>query len=435
MENEKMIKNSPDPISISGTKTILDQAMNCICKLKINNTYGTGFFCIIPLNDKELKVLMTNYHVLDEIYYNNNEELYLFLNDDKVVKVIKFGNDKNDRIKYFNKEYDLTLIEIKENDDIKNYLELDDNLFKDESKAYFKDISIYVLQYPLGKTAAVSYGLSIDIDNYEIKHLCSTEHGSSGSPILNLTNNKVIGIHKQGSKSFNFNMGTLLKFPLNDFSISYKNISKFDAILDNLRDVYKPGKPKMNITFESSTGFRNIVEVSYGTTIEQLLRRYSLRFLNSPDLVEGKNCCFVHNAVRINFRDNTPVEKFFKSQNIGIVFHDLNYPNYGWNEEEMEQLLLQEEKICPEIRSLPKPLLKREMITIKFNDKVKVFEIKISNYSPVKILIVEYLREANRSYDNIKLIYNNCVLKNDDFSSLYEIGLKNNAEIIVNDIK
>ena len=119
MENEKMIKNSPDPISISGTKTILDQVMNCICKLKINNTYGTGFFCIIPLNNKELKVLMTNYHVLDEIYYNNNEELYLFLNDDKVVKVIKFGNDKNDRIKYFNKEYDLTLIEIKENDDIK----------------------------------------------------------------------------------------------------------------------------------------------------------------------------------------------------------------------------------------------------------------------------------------------------------------------------
>ena len=57
MENEKMIKNSPDPISISGTKTILDQAMNCICKLKINNTYGTGFFCKIPLNNKELKSL------------------------------------------------------------------------------------------------------------------------------------------------------------------------------------------------------------------------------------------------------------------------------------------------------------------------------------------------------------------------------------------
>ena len=144
---------------------------------------------------------------------------------------------------------------------------------------------------------------------------------------------------------------------------------------------------------------------------------------------------FLYNAKKINFLDKTPVEKFFKSGNIQILFNDLNYNDYGWNENEMEQLLLLEEKICPEIRSLPKPLPKEEIITIKFNNKVKVLEIKISNYAFVQALIVEYLREANKSYDNVKLIYNNYVLKNDDFTSLYEMGLKNNAEIIVNDIK
>ena len=56
-----------------------------------------------------------------------------------------------------------------------------------------------------------------EINNYDIKHSCSTNNGSSGSPILNLKNNKVIGIHKQGSKIFNFNIGTLLNYPLNDF--------------------------------------------------------------------------------------------------------------------------------------------------------------------------------------------------------------------------
>ena len=90
-----------------------------------------------------------------------------------------------------------------------------DNLFKDDIEAYYKDISIYALHYFNGDKDSVSYGLSSDIDNFEINHLCSTQPGSSGSPILNLSNNKVIGIHKQGTNKTNY--GTLLAFPLNDF--------------------------------------------------------------------------------------------------------------------------------------------------------------------------------------------------------------------------
>ena len=188
MEDEKMIKNSPAPVDIAGTKTILNQMMNCICKIKINATNGTGFFCEIPCENSSIKVLMTNYHVLDDIYYQQNKDITLLLNDDKEVKIINLGKERKT---YFNKDYDIAMIELKEKDNINNYLELDDNLFKEETKAYYKDISIYTLHYPYGNKASVSYGLSSDIDNYEIKHLCSTEHGSSGAPILNLSNNKV----------------------------------------------------------------------------------------------------------------------------------------------------------------------------------------------------------------------------------------------------
>ena len=124
MENEKMIKNSPDPVSIQATKTILNQTMNCICKLNINGVNGTGFFCQIPFKSSLIKALMTNYHVIDEEIYNQNDEINLFMNDEKEVKVIKLGNK---RITYFNKDYDLTLIELKENDNINNCLELDNN--------------------------------------------------------------------------------------------------------------------------------------------------------------------------------------------------------------------------------------------------------------------------------------------------------------------
>ena len=86
-----------------------------------------------------------------------------------------------------------------------------------------KNQYIYIIQYLNGKNVYTSYEILNIIKNWDIIHLCSTDNGSSGSPILNLENNKVIGIHKQGSINFNFNKGILLKYPLNDF---IKNIKK-----------------------------------------------------------------------------------------------------------------------------------------------------------------------------------------------------------------
>ena len=137
----------------------------------------------------------------------------LLLNDEK--EIIKINLQIKREI-YFNKDYDITLIELKDEDKIKNYFELDGNLFKDDSEIIYLDKSIYALQYPNGKNACVSYRLLLNIDKYNILHRCSTDYGSSGSPILNLDNNKVIAIHKEGT-NYNYNMGTLLKLPIKDF--------------------------------------------------------------------------------------------------------------------------------------------------------------------------------------------------------------------------
>ena len=71
---------------------------------------------------------MTCYHVLNEKYFKENKEISILLNDDSEAKKIDL-NIK--RIIYYNKEYDTTIIELKEEDNIKEYLELDDNIFKD----------------------------------------------------------------------------------------------------------------------------------------------------------------------------------------------------------------------------------------------------------------------------------------------------------------
>ena len=74
MKQENKIVGSTDPVSIESTKRILNQLMNCICKIKIKGKFGTGFFCNIPDKNETIKVIMTNYHVLNENDLKENQK-------------------------------------------------------------------------------------------------------------------------------------------------------------------------------------------------------------------------------------------------------------------------------------------------------------------------------------------------------------------------
>ena len=91
---------------------------------------------------------------------------------------------------YTSIKYDTTIIEIEVNDENINYLEIDDELFNDNID--LDNQSIYIIQYPKycdAKKGAVSYGILNGIkDEYNLTYNCSTDHGSSGSPILKLSN-------------------------------------------------------------------------------------------------------------------------------------------------------------------------------------------------------------------------------------------------------
>ena len=208
MEKENNLIDSIEPVNIQRTERILNQMRNYICKIKFKGRFETGFFCKIPFRKETIKVLMTNHHFLNEKDFKDIKNLNLSLNDDKKKLTIDL---ELDRETYFNKEYDVTLIKLRNEDNIKDYLELDDNLIQDNSEINYKDTSIYILNYSNGDTAAVSYGILNNIDKYNIKYKCRIDIGSSGCPILNLKNNKVIGIHNKSSN------GILLKFPLNDY--------------------------------------------------------------------------------------------------------------------------------------------------------------------------------------------------------------------------
>ena len=201
---------------------------NCICSIN-GNLLGTGFFCKIEFEGKLIPVLITNYHVVNDAFMNQNTKLTFYIKND----LHSINIDKDSKIySSIRDKYDMMIIRLKEGE-VNNYLEIDKNIFKGIDKNIFKDIKdesiynyknegIYILHHPNAEEAKVSFGSGIEKENdYDIKHKCHTEPGSSGGPILSEITNKVIGIHK-GSIGNKYNIGTFLKLPLNQLMYKEK---------------------------------------------------------------------------------------------------------------------------------------------------------------------------------------------------------------------
>ena len=254
---EKYISTSPEPVSYKGTKEILGQMDNSVCRIYNTKSNGTGFFTKIPYHSKLLPVLITNSHVIDGDNLKINQSITFSLNKDiNDLKVIKLDNN---RLRYTNENLDITIIEIKEEkDNLKDekgklaikYLELDDSItsyFKLKEKndpnylnKKYSNESIYIINYPEDKDVVVSYGQPPYLTNSEIYHKCSTKEGSSGSPILLINNRKLIGVHYGASKNYEFNKGSLLIY----------SILEFQKIKNNLLIINKEEENNNYITAE-----------------------------------------------------------------------------------------------------------------------------------------------------------------------------------------
>jgi len=217
IEKEKLLNKYPLPVTIEKTEIILKQMRESICKIKNKNGDGTGFFC----KRLDKKLLITNNHVINEEIIKDKKIINVKLDDNKIMKDLKIKDY------YTSIKYDTTIIEIEVNDENINYLEIDNEIFNENID--LDNQSIYIIQYPkfgYEQKGAVSYGILNGInDEYNIIYNCSTDQGSSGSPILKLSNQKIIGIHKGSVENHKNNRGTLLKYPINEYlnKINEKN--------------------------------------------------------------------------------------------------------------------------------------------------------------------------------------------------------------------
>jgi len=185
------------------------------------------FLCYIPFPDKIhiLPVLITNNHILNEEDISIGKKINFSINNEEKFYEIIIDDSR----KTFTKKppYDITIVELKPNDklDLDSLFEIDYELIKNNMKIK-KNFQIYMLHYPNGKSSKVSFGTIQNQTAENILHLCATEPGSSGAPIFNTDNRKIIGIHKGSHQAGDKNVGTFLKGPLEEFlkKNNFKNI-------------------------------------------------------------------------------------------------------------------------------------------------------------------------------------------------------------------
>ena len=124
--------------------------------------------------------------------------------------------------------------------------------FGNNANQIFSKSSVFIMHYPIGLQDEISFGknIGISMDNVNIEHQCQTLPGSSGSPIMNMTNYKVIGVHKGAKEDKNWNLGTLIKLPIEKYNEEFYN--KDNNKNDNNNNKEKKEKNEININNENN---------------------------------------------------------------------------------------------------------------------------------------------------------------------------------------
>ena len=239
ISNEAHIKSNHPSISLEELNKILDQMNKSICKIDQGDIFGTGFFCNIPISIQNQCInyclaLITCKHVFDEIKGN-----VMKLEINKKNQILALDNSRKI---YLDKMRDIAIIELRNGDFSNiNSLYLDENIFEKHPEYNYKDI--YILHYEFGKDAKYSPGIITSFDkaliyNTKLYNNCSTQPGSSGGPILNSKNYKIIGVHKGFDPNKMLNKGIYIKDAIIKFQKWYEKKVKNNVYINNDEDNY-----------------------------------------------------------------------------------------------------------------------------------------------------------------------------------------------------
>ena len=404
----------------------------------MNSEFGTGFLCKIYIdNNNAMPVLITCYHVLNADYFKKYQFLYFSYGSDKERTEILIDLTIQ-RIKYLNKELDVTIIEIKKEDnlDIFSFLEMDNSI--DVSNPQILNKKVYLLHYPQGvNDLQFSRGevKKLIDNNMNFIAIYSTEPGSSGCPIIDYDKNKVIGIHNKRNTKNNERKGILLKFAVELFiseknkkiKNTYKNLYSYINTMEMIYTISSFNQIKIfNNHFVSK--YKNVCKVIYNGSTFPLTEMFNTSYLTNEDknkreititlkgieYVRDMSCMFHFsfelkkvNATMTDFSKIESMERMFEHC---INLEELSDTSY-WNVENVKSMKglfynCVKLKSIPGIRKWkPKKLETYEEMFLKCGDLLKPTDIaQVEEWKNLTKIPENKKKEYRKGYTNRNLI-------------------------------
>ena len=469
-KKEHDIDGNAISIPTSALKFISDISDKVICKIKQNeNGIGTGFFSAIPFPDKynRLPVLITNNHVLKGEDIIDGKTIKFSINNEKLKHEIKIDEERK---RYTSEKYDITFIEIKKDIDnlnMNSFLDIDEDIFEENYKSILNKKSVYLLHYPHGNLSEYSSGIIKGFinndDSFTFKHNCQTQAGSLGSPIINLINHKVIGIHKGYKEKSNFNLGTLLKDPINDFylkreenfedinnstikqdsvdlgSAPQEEISLFNIISFDFFDDYELNE-EINCNLNENEDFEEMNNILFDILFNIYIKQRKFKADFSGSFLEGFNFYikYLNNIFNFIFQYLIEIRELVKGNRNHESYKRMPSKFYEYDERKLREI----KRKLSDIKIDRDKFHKNNKLNIYFNYKglisldfkfiykqlnLKIIDIKRAiRYSNYKLISIEEINdiEYNINLINSSFPTKNIYLLNEFYNSFMKFLLK-----------
>ena len=134
-----------------------------------------------------MKLLITNNHILNEAFLKEGNKISYMISENENEFFYEIDLEK-DRYKLTNNALDFTIIEILNEDNIKNFLKIN-------YEPYAMNDEIFAYRYAGGVKLGFSFGKFLQKENNILKYDIPAKRDSSGAPLLLVKNSKVIGVH------------------------------------------------------------------------------------------------------------------------------------------------------------------------------------------------------------------------------------------------
>ena len=212
-------------------KNQINNFIENIFAINRNNQEGIALFYKIKIQDLiYLCLLITNNYNI-EIIKKEKKEINLSLSNLETKYILSINNNR--KIYFNSKLYNLSMIEIKPEDNINEKYIFDiNNIINIKLNDIYINKRVYLIKSYNGKNIEYLVGIikNINENNFYIKFLNDIDKQYIGAPIINLEDSKIIGIYAGFDEKFNLNKGIYIKEIFDKFSKELKEYNNNNEI-------------------------------------------------------------------------------------------------------------------------------------------------------------------------------------------------------------